>query len=181
MKDIDDDLTNQEHVWFLFEEFNSGLEEMAKEEWIFFRGKIHKFESFLGEWVDKIQSSETDKRTTVVTVCLLQEISLYKDILPVLKYCRGDVFSNQHWSELFALLGMPNVPIENLTFRDFLNVKEAVAINAEALKDLNNRAQGEIIVREALTELDMWGAKTKFALTDHEDSNGNKLMLIKGK
>ena len=33
------------------------------------------------------------------------------------------------------------------------------------------RAQGEVTIREALRELDLWGAGAVFALTDYEDSN----------
>ena len=41
------------------------------------------------------------------------------------------------------------------------------------------RAQGEVTIREALRELDLWGAGAVFALTDYEDSNKNSLQLIK--
>lgn len=49
----------------------------------------------------------------------------------------------------------------------------------EALKDLYARAQGEISLREALQEIDMWGATTTFALTPIEDCRGKAIMLIK--
>lgn len=34
-------------------------------------------------------------------------------------------------------------------------------------------------IREALNELDLWGAKARFSLTEHVDSSGNTLVLIK--
>lgn len=34
-------------------------------------------------------------------------------------------------------------------------------------------------IREALRELDLWGAGAVFALTEYEDSNKRKLQLIK--
>ncbi|XP_022236758.1 cytoplasmic dynein 2 heavy chain 1-like [Limulus polyphemus] len=47
------------------------------------------------------------------------------------------------------------------------------------MKELNSRAQGEVTIREALNELDLWGARERFSLTEHEDTHGNKVMLIK--
>ena len=44
---------------------------------------------------------------------------------------------------------------------------------------MNQRAQGEVTIREALRELDLWGAGAVFALTDYEDSNKRTLQLIK--
>jgi len=41
------------------------------------------------------------------------------------------------------------------------------------------RAQGEVIIRDALRELDMWGAGAVFQLTEYEDSHKAKVMLIK--
>ena len=35
--EINKDLTRYEAMWFLMEEFNSGLQELAKEDWISFR------------------------------------------------------------------------------------------------------------------------------------------------
>ncbi len=48
-----------------------------------------------------------------------------------------------------------------------------------ALQELNQRAQGEVTIREALRELDLWGAGAVFALTEYEDSHKHKLQLIK--
>jgi len=41
------------------------------------------------------------------------------------------------------------------------------------------RAQGEVIIRDALRELEMWGAGAVFQLTEYEDSHKAKVMLIK--
>lgn len=48
-----------------------------------------------------------------------------------------------------------------------------------SLQELNQRAQGEVIIRDALRELDMWGAGAVFQLTEYEDSHKAKLMVIK--
>lgn len=69
---------------------------------------------------DKLRSSG---ETTVVTVRLIHELEKYRAMLPVLKYVRGEVFSEKHWIEMYSILGIPtNVTIDKLTFGHFLKV-----------------------------------------------------------
>ena len=46
-------------------------------------------------------------------------------------------------------------------------------------QELNLRAQGEVTIRDALRELDSWGATATFNLIDHADCNKKNIMLIK--
>ena len=46
-------------------------------------------------------------------------------------------------------------------------------------QELNQRAQGEVTIREAIRELDLWGAGAVFTLTEYEDSSKNTIHLIK--
>lgn len=46
-------------------------------------------------------------------------------------------------------------------------------------QDLNSRAQGEVTIREALRELDLWGVGAVFTLIDYEDSQSRTIKLIK--
>jgi hypothetical protein len=55
-------------------------------------------------------------------------------MLPSLKYVRGEMFSDKHWLEMFGILGIPSKSVEILTFGDFLNAKENIAANANALQ-----------------------------------------------
>ena len=55
--------------------------------------------------------------------------------MPVLKWVRGEPLSQDHWLELFRLIGLPRtMTLEKLTFGDILGVAGAIIINAEALK-----------------------------------------------
>ncbi|XP_069679211.1 cytoplasmic dynein 2 heavy chain 1 isoform X2 [Periplaneta americana] len=175
-EEIESDLKKHESMWSLFDEFNTGIEDMSKEEWIVFRSKSYKLEEFLQQWQEKLKSGN---ETTSLTVRLLQEVEKYKVILPSLKYVRGEMFSDKHWLEMFGILGMPNKSVEMLTFADFLNVKENIAANSSVLQDLNARASSEIVIRQALGELDIWEVEAKFLLTEHKDSQGQSVMLIK--
>ena len=41
--EISKDLSNYEAMWFLLEEFNTGLQELAKEDWISFRSVFSQY------------------------------------------------------------------------------------------------------------------------------------------
>lgn len=53
----------------------------------------------------------------------------------MLKWVRGEPLSQDHWLDLFRLLGMPRgTTLEKLTFGNILDVSDAIVINAAALK-----------------------------------------------
>ena len=64
---------------------------MMQDQILCFRSKSYRFEELLTNWNDKLRSS----KQTNITVRLIHEIERYKVILPVLKYVRGDIFSEQ--------------------------------------------------------------------------------------
>ena len=49
----------------------------------------------------------------------------------------------------------------------------------EELQELNNRAAGEVVIRQALSELDVWEIDAKFTFIEHQASTGEHLPLIK--
>ncbi|XP_073518216.1 cytoplasmic dynein 2 heavy chain 1 isoform X2 [Phyllobates terribilis] len=164
-------------TWSLYEEFYQGFNEKAREDWISFRSKCYSFEEFLLSWHDRLRKMEEH---TTMSVKLQTEIDRYKMVVPVLKYVRGEHLSQDHWLDLFRLLGLPKgTTLEKLLFGDLLKVADVIISKASELKDLNIRAQGEITIREALRELDIWGAGAVFTLTDYEDSQKRTIKLIK--
>ena len=44
---------------------------------------------------------------------------------------------------------------------------------------MNSKAAGEVVIRQALGELDVWEVDARFTLLAHTDSGGNEVMLIK--
>ncbi|XP_075347137.1 cytoplasmic dynein 2 heavy chain 1 isoform X3 [Mycteria americana] len=171
------DIKSCAEVWALYEEFYQGFQEKAKEDWITFRSKTYLFEEFLFNWHDKMRKMEEH---TVMTVKLQKEVDKYKRIIPLLKYIRGEHLSPDHWLDLFRLLSLPRgTTLEGLLFGDLLKVTDTIIEKATELKDLNCRAQGEVTIREALRELELWGVGAVFTLTDYEDSQGKTIRLIK--
>ncbi|RXM28913.1 Cytoplasmic dynein 2 heavy chain 1 [Acipenser ruthenus] len=171
-------------TWSLYEEFQEGFLEMTKEDWITFRSKTYLFEEFLFMWHERLRKQEEH---TTMTVKLQDEIDKYKVricqgfmVVPVLKYVRGEHLSQDHWLDLFRIVGLPRgTTLEKLVFGDLLRVADTIVAKATELKDLNSRAQAEVTIREALRELDLWGVGAVFTLTDYEDSQNKIIKLIK--
>ncbi|KAM9317805.1 cytoplasmic dynein 2 heavy chain 1 [Pholidichthys leucotaenia] len=176
-EEIKNDMDEYSQMWGLYEEWQQGFREKAQEDWITFRSKTHVFEEFLFTWQDRLRKLE---QPTVMSVKLQGEVDKYKNMVPVLKYVRGEHLSQDHWLDMFRLLGLPRgTTLERLTFNDLLGVAHTIIEKALELKDLNSRAQAEVTIREALRELDLWGAATIFTLTEYTDSNGRPFTLIK--
>lgn len=56
-------------------------------------------------------------------------------MLPVLKYVRGEHLSQDHWLDMFRLLGLPRgTTLEKLTFSDLLSVANTIVEKALELK-----------------------------------------------
>ncbi|XP_028975291.2 cytoplasmic dynein 2 heavy chain 1 isoform X3 [Esox lucius] len=171
------DIEEYGQMWSLYEEWYEGFQEKAKEDWITFRSKTYMFEEFLFAWQDRLR--KLDQHTSM-SVKLQKEVDKYKSVVPVLKYVQGEQLSQDHWLDLFRLLGLPKgTTLERLTFWDLLSVADTIIDRALELKDLNSRAQAEVTIREALRELDLWGAGSAFTLTEYTDSAGHTVALIK--
>ncbi|XP_047247257.1 cytoplasmic dynein 2 heavy chain 1 isoform X2 [Girardinichthys multiradiatus] len=176
-EDTKRDMVEHSQMWGLYEEWQQGFTEKAREDWITFRSKTYVFEEFLFTWQDRLRKLE---KPTAMSVKLQGEVDKYKNMVPVLKYVRGEHLSQDHWLDMFRLLGLPRgTTLERLTFNDLLGAANTIIEKALELKDLNSRAQAEVSIREALRELDLWGAAAIFTLTEYTDSSGRMLSLIK--
>eukprot|EP00959_Pyramimonas_sp_CCMP1952_P036974 773800-Pyramimonas_sp.AAC.2 len=120
----------------------------------------------LSKWAESVRA---DPKKDAVGMLLLKEIEKYRKCLPYLKFVRGDGWERNHWNQLFALLKMPTkgpsaVSVESLTVDHFLDAADALAANGDAVKHLHAQAQGEVTLREAIRQLEMWGLERVFTL-----------------
>uniref|UniRef100_A0AC34Q440 Dynein heavy chain linker domain-containing protein n=1 Tax=Panagrolaimus sp. JU765 TaxID=591449 RepID=A0AC34Q440_9BILA len=176
LDEMEKDLQEYENNYLLYEKFNTELEKLGSEEWILFRSKTYLFDEFLQYWQDHLKSVPA----TPVTVRLQKDMEQMREFSACLKYCRGEMLSGDHWLELFRLLKLPKgTTLEKLTFTDLIGVQTAVIENVEQLKNLNSRAQGEVTIREAIQELEVWAAQAEFNLTEYKHSNGTTIKIIK--
>ncbi|RDD40688.1 Cytoplasmic dynein 2 heavy chain 1 [Trichoplax sp. H2] len=178
--ELQTDLQHFESMWKLFEDFMIGLDKLGQEDWLSFRASSFQFDEFLTEWDDKLRMLSLQNEANTMTIKLQKDIDRYKALVPVLKFVRGEPLSADHWIELFRIVSLPRgTTLEKLRFHDILSVSENIVAKAGELKELNSRAHGEVSIREALHELELWGASATFNLTPYNDTHGHELMLIK--
>jgi dynein heavy chain 2 len=91
----------------------------------------------------------------------------------------GEAFEKEHWKTLFNIINLPrDVTIEKLNFGHILGADKLLLQKEQEIKDLAQRAQGEVTLREAINELRVWCDTTDFTLTEHK-SNNRATPLIK--
>ena len=109
---------------------------------------------------------------TVVTRFLKQQIEEYKQAWPIMKLCTGESFEKEHWRKLITILGMPkDVTFDNMKFVHLTDSVQNMVKKQKDIKDLSDKAQGEVTIREAINELRVWCESTEFTLSDYS-SNG---------
>ena len=175
MQELEEDITQQEAEWGLFEEFRVELENMGKEDWLSFRGKLPNFQDLYLAWGEKVKGRTRE----AVGRFIYEQIEVFKRAWPLLKLSTGEGFEKEHWKTLFYYLKLPKeVTIESLKFAHFLdNLQNLIGV-AEQVKELQARAQGEVTIREAIQELRIWCDETKFSLYEHVQ-NERSTPLIK--
>ncbi|KAI8824969.1 dynein heavy chain and region D6 of dynein motor-domain-containing protein [Fimicolochytrium jonesii] len=170
------DIHATEQMWQTYTNYVGEMDVLRKEDWIGFRNKIHTFEDTLVKWIEFFKG----KPGNPVSAQILRDVDKHRETIPVLKFLRGDSWTTEHWAELFRMLALPRgTTLSELTFGHILAAQGMVLEKINEIKELNSRAQGEISIREAIQELDMWGASASFSLTDYQDVKGNNVQLIK--
>lgn len=169
------DIGATEALWLLFDEFNSQVSAIADEEWISLRDHIFDFSDLLDKWTTRLKTFPAN----MITIRIQNDVDKYHDFVPLLKYIRGEGFTADHWAELLAIGNIAAKTIDKLPFAAFLNQHDVLLQEAEKVKAIFARAQGEISIRQALSELDTWGATERFSLTDFKDSKNSMCKIIK--
>lgn len=63
--------------------------------------------------------------------------------MPVLKYIRGEDFTDRHWMELFTVLEMIPKPVDTIVLKDFLQSSEKLIENTKMLSVCSTTVQVE--------------------------------------
>lgn len=163
LKGLKSELLQSEKMWSSFGSWIESINLFMKEDWITFRTRLSVFEDSLCEWTEKIKSMPMNP----IIAHIRKDIDSYQQILPSLKFVRGDSWGSEHWGELFQIIGIPKgVTIADLTLGHFLSVSANILKEMERIKELNSRALGEISIRDGLQEVDMWGASALLTLVN---------------
>jgi len=171
-----EELEEQNQSWGLFEEFKKELDEYSKEEWLTFRKKGYfAFQDFFLKQSEKLKTMPKN----VVVRFLLKQIEDYKQAWPLIKLCTGESFEKEHWRKLISILALPkDVTFDKMKFGHLVDAVPTMIKKQKDIKELADKAQGEVTIREAIHELSVWCESTEFVLTDYE-SNGRTTQLIK--
>lgn len=169
MDDLKEDIEKTEAMWAFYTEFSTALDEVRGKQWITYRVKIFQFEDFLNDWGEKVRSRGAD----AVSLHVQKQIDTMRRVKELLRYCSGESFEKEHWATLYSKLGLSTATkYDDLVVGDFLDVQDEILNSEMALKELHARAQGEVVLREALQELRVWAQETEFTLVDHECDGG---------
>lgn len=168
------DINEKGQQWEHFEEFLSEYNNVNSEEWTVYRRRPYILTDFISKWYGKVnnQTNMAAKRTRKVLEGL-------QSVLPVLQSLQSDGLTEKHWGNIFRILGLPFKPYHDITLKDVLVDIEKLNQNAVEIQQLVRKAASEQIVRQALTELDQWGAHAEVKTTLHTDSNGKSITIIK--
>jgi dynein heavy chain 2, cytosolic len=172
------EINSNKSKWDLFFQFNKDLENLESEEWLSIRHKAYSMiQDLTMNWQDKLKKKEKD----FIYFHISSQLEFYKQSLSVYKYLIGDNFERDHWKNLFNLLKFDNkITKENLKFGNFIEKTELLVKRANDIKDLYSRAQGEILIRNAMSELAAWFETAEFSFTEYINQNNNrKTPLIK--
>lgn len=60
--------------------------------------------------------------------------ALFQAILPLLKYVKGEDFSDKHWYDTFNVLGMEAKPVDQLCVLDLLKVSKNIEVFSKELQ-----------------------------------------------
>ena len=175
---IKNEVTKNKQKWGVLFEFNDEIDNMSNEEWLGIRHKAFGImQDFVLNWNSKIKKMEKN----FIYFHINKQLNEYKQSLPVYKYLIGDNFERDHWKSLFNMLKFDNkITKENLKFGNFIEKNEELVKKQNDIKDLYQRAQGEILIRNAMSELAAWFETAEFHFTENVNQNTQrKTPLIK--
>lgn len=157
-----------------FNEFTKDLDSISSTLWINLRTELRILDEFEKKWQSRLLKLSKGNRYVFVLTHLNNELKSMRTLAPVLKYCVGDLFKDEHWAELLQgkMKLSPGVRVENLTYHHFFYARSFFSDtdNAQYLKNLCLRAQGEATVRESLLTVITFTKTAKFHLCDHHTS-----------
>lgn len=99
----------------------------------------------------------------VVTRFLIKRCEDFQNAWPLIKLCTGESFEKEHWRRPITMLQMPReVTFDNMKFEHIVTSVPTMLKRKKELKELADRAQGEVTIREAINELTVWCDETEF-------------------
>ena len=77
--EINENINEIKNVWGIYEEFQAGISQFQKEDWVSFRTKTFKFEEFLQVWQDRLKKElQKDAKPSTMQLKIQQDIDTLK-------------------------------------------------------------------------------------------------------
>ncbi len=165
--------------WQIFSDFQEGLDKLILVPWLAFRAQLNDFYTFVDLWSRNLAKRVMETRDPMA-LQLNETLEGHRRLIAsdLLKFCRGEMFQDAHWSDFFKIIQVRGLASRDLLFRHILDAGPHIIGSAKELKHLQSRAQGEHLIREALDDLKAWKMKTSFVLTEHGEGS-RRCTLIK--
>eukprot|EP00792_Barthelona_sp_PAP020_P005909 TRINITY_DN2847_c0_g1_i1.p1 TRINITY_DN2847_c0_g1~~TRINITY_DN2847_c0_g1_i1.p1 ORF type:complete len:3695 (-),score=1083.53 TRINITY_DN2847_c0_g1_i1:9-10742(-) len=165
----------------LIAEFNEQFEKLFVQDWFVVRASLFEFEDLINIWTKRLNDMREEMLENMETTNTLsnsgfnsvfqflfnENLKNYRDVYPILKLITGENFTTTHWSELLVILSIKNKKFKDVTFKDLIDCVKVFFEKEKEIRVLYNRAQGEVMIRDALQELDSWGTSQTFELAEY--------------
>ena len=174
-----DDLNDTNKSWDLLKEYLSELSVITQQDWIGFSANVYELQDFAMKWFEKLKASSASDSTANY---ILTSVDKMKKCVPTLKYCNGDTFGDDHWTELLQVkLQLPHDVNKRIVKVEHFLLRIDILIEPTTLtfvKNLQSRAMGEIQIKTSMDELSMWEKTAEICILTTDES-GRRIPLIK--
>eukprot|EP01042_Synura_sphagnicola_P003650 gene3650-4550_t len=182
LEPLAEDMAATNKSWNMLKEYNDEMKGIAEQDWLRFSTDVYVLQDFATKWLEKLKANYLKGAYDAVGEHIAEIAERIKRSVPCLKYCRGEPFKDEHWSELLqGKLQLPrDVTNANVKVEHFLSRLEILMEPSTLtfVKNLQARALGEVQIREALAELKGWQRSAELKLLTPEDS-GRRIPLIR--
>ena len=178
LEELKTDINEIKILQTICNEYNTKIHSEISKQWLTYRRSIHSFKEFLHSLEEfLLEHKYVDKYEIIPQI--LKIVSSYREIVPILNILTGDSYTREHWSELFIIIGIPcHFTFENITLRDFLCVFPDILMRKQNIIDLNLRAVGEVTIRDALSEIELWSYTVSLTMVPYLISNNEEVFII---
>ena len=159
-------------------EYNVKFQSELSKQWLTYRCDVNSFKEFLNS-IEEFLMKHMLVDTYEIISRMLKNLCSYREIIPILNIITGDNYTYEHWSELFIMVGIPkHLTIQNITLRDLMCIIPVIIQKKQNIIDLNLRAMGEITIRDALSEIELWSCTVSLNMVPYVNSNHEAIFII---
>lgn len=174
-----EDLKTTTESWSTLKSYVEELTRIGDQDWLGFSVNVYSLLDFSTKWSEDLKASPI---RDMISEYILSHTDKIKRSMPSLKYCQGEPFKDDHWTELLQnkLQLAKDVRAKNAKVSHFLSRLDILAepSTLSFVKNLSARALGEVQIREALAELRLWELSEELSILTTVES-GRRLPLIK--